>query len=148
MRSRTSFCLRQRAVQQRRGQVSIEILFFTGIFLLAISIIAVFAARETTTRVMHHQAQDAVTTLVRAADTAYALGPGSVEYVTVTIPGGLYDTEVSRKSVLIRIHLNGADFDFHARSIANLTGELPDRKGTFRVKATALDTGEVEFEQA
>jgi uncharacterized protein (UPF0333 family) len=129
----------------KRGQVALEVLVFSGLFLLALGVVLVYASHVSSQDIAYHQADDAVRGIVAAADAAYTLGPGSVQYATVTIPGGSPTLTVQGRSVNLRLHLNGKVTDFPGRSLANLTGSLQSSRGTYRIKATALDSGVVEL---
>ncbi|MBI4144829.1 hypothetical protein HY493_01325 [Candidatus Woesearchaeota archaeon] len=131
----------------KKGQVALETIMIFGLIIITLSVVVAFATREASQGFAHQQAQDAVTAIVRAADTVYALGPGSEQYVTVVFPGGFENATIQGRSINLRINIQGVASDFPARSLANLTGTLPQSRGVHRIKATALDSGLVELEQ-
>lgn len=130
----------------RKAQVGVEVMLFVGIALLALTILLTYSYRQSSSTITIEQAADAVNTLAKTADSVYALGPGTEQYVYITTPGNIAGTSVSGRSVLMQIHVFGKVSDIHAVSKANLTGDIPDSRGTYRIKVKTLDSGIVEFE--
>lgn len=122
-----------------------ELIFTAGIALLAISGILVYSLRQSSAAVSMNEANDAVNSLVLAADTVYALGPGSERHVTVTLPGGMQNSYVTSRSVGLNISVYGGYSEIRKRSRAILTGEIPGSRGTYTISVRALESGAVEL---
>ncbi len=129
----------------KKAQLSIEFIFITGFVLILLAGIVTYSFRQSSSSIGINEASNAVDSIIAASDNVYALGPGSVKYITVTFPGGTSNSSVTGRSVLFHVSLFGETTEFHKRSRANLTGEIPSSRGTYVVSAEALDSGLVRL---
>ena len=131
----------------KRGQTSIEYLILIGFILIALIPIFYYALSESSNTVRLNEAEDSVNTLAKAADSVYALGPGTKNYVWVNFPGGIDSISFSDKRVLIKLNIFGGLSDIYVESKAELTGSISITQGGHRIKVEALDSGEVRFSE-
>ena len=82
-----------------RAQVGLEYLVFTGLLLLASSILFAYAYLSYSSTLQHVQTQSAVDTLGAAVDFVYAKGPGNTVVVDVRLPVGLSEFRVDQNVV-------------------------------------------------
>lgn len=128
-----------------RGQVSLEYVFLVGIVLLITIPLFFYGVSEANNKVRMNQADDAVSSITNAADTVYALGPGSRKYVWVSIPSGVTSTYVNGSNIAMYINIFGGNSEVHKSSKAVLVGSLPNGKGTYRIGVEALEAGVVRI---
>lgn len=132
-------------MERSRAQVSLEYMLIVGIIFVIMIPIFYYAARESTDQIRLNQAEDAVNTLARTADSLYALGPGSRDYVTVTMPSGVSGSSVNGSEITLRLDIFGARSDILAFSQAPLTGSLKTDQGTYWILVEVLDSGLVKI---
>ena len=123
-----------------KGQFSIEFIFVVGLVILFLIPIVYFAYDISSKTLTRTQAEDAILTLVKEADTVYALGPGTRKYVYITLPGGVSDFTIKDRQLFLTTSLSG---EYNYRSHANLTGELPQSRGTYYMWIENLESGKV-----
>ncbi len=132
----------------KRGQVGIEYVLIVGAILLITIPLFFYAFYETNKRVTLNQAEDAVNTIAKAADTVYSLGPGSRKYVWVSIPSGVVSSSVNSSEVLLTLMQMGSESDVYASTRAVLVGSVPAGKGTYKIAVESLDAGLVRIGEA
>lgn len=132
----------------KRGQVSIEYLILIGFILIALIPIFYYALSESSNTTRLNEADDAVNSLAKSADSVYALGPGTKNYVWVSLPGGIESMSFDNKRVLIKLNIFGGLSDIYAESKAELIGSISITQGGHRVRVEALESGEVQFSES
>ena len=125
----------------KRGQSSFEYIIIVGVLLIIIIPFFYYAFSESNSNIKLNQADDAVKAIAGAADSVYSLGPGSKQFVYITIPDGVTSTSVTSKTVQLQISIFGGTSDIYATTKANLTGSLPASKGTYRLSLEMLSNG-------
>lgn len=128
-----------------RAQVSIEYLLVVGIMFIIVIPIFYYAMRESTDQIRWNQAEDAVTSLAKTADSVYALGPGSRDYVEVTIPSGVSGSYANNNDVVLMLDMSGGPAEIAAFSRAVVTGTIPTQMGTYHLPVEMLDSGIVKI---
>lgn len=132
-------------MHRKRGQISLEYVMIVGAVLLITIPLFFYAIYETNYRVRLNQADDAVYTLVNAADTVYSLGSGSKKYVWVSIPSGVTSSLVNESEIMLTLSIFGGSSDIHASSKAVMVGSIPAGQGTYRIAVEALNAGVVRI---
>ncbi|MEK6817075.1 MAG: class III signal peptide-containing protein [Nanoarchaeota archaeon] len=130
---------------KKRGQVSVEYIMIVGIVLLLLIPIFYVSSEKISNEVKVSQANDAVTSLARAVNVVYSLGPGTKRFIEITIPGGVESTEVNGKLIQIRLHLFGGTSDVYATAITNVSGYVPSERGTYHLPLEAQEDGTVRI---
>ena len=130
---------------KKRGQLSTEYLFITGLVLITIIALFYFSIRQSTISVQMNQAEETVFTLSNAANSVYALGPGAKKFVYVTVPGGTNTITLTNNEININYYINKQNTDVFAETKADLTGSVPISPGTHRLYVKTLDSGTVEI---
>ncbi|MBI2545680.1 hypothetical protein HYV81_00705 [Candidatus Woesearchaeota archaeon] len=125
----------------KRGQVSFEYIVIAGILLVITLPFFYYAFSESNTAIKLNQADDAVKSIARAADTVYSLGPGSKLFVVVSIPDGVQNTSITSKTVQLQLSIYGGVSDIYANTKANLTGSIPTARGTYKLSLEMLNSG-------
>lgn len=76
----------------------------------------------------------------KAADAVFAMGPGSREVVTITVPGGVHQINIQKNSLVV----NASFFGKHSSTVfathVNMTGNLSVYPGTFDLLILANET--------
>lgn len=129
----------------KRGQIAVEYVLLVGIALLALIPISYYAITESSKNIRMNEASDFVDTLAYTANMVYALGPGSQDYISVTVPGGVKSITFDRNEVEMKMSVSGKDYDVFAASKANLTGSISTSQGTHHVYVRTLDNETVEI---
>ncbi|MFH0798253.1 MAG: hypothetical protein V1906_02465 [Candidatus Woesearchaeota archaeon] len=129
----------------KRGQVSTEYIMIVGIVLLLLIPIFYISAEKISNEIKVSQANDAVTSLARAVNVVYSLGPGTKRLIEITIPGGVENTEVNGTLIQIRLHVFGGSSDVYAMTITNVSGYVPSQKGTYHIPLEAQEDGTVRI---
>lgn len=125
----------------KKGQISYEYVMLVGVILVIMIPLFYFSFSKVSDTVRINQAEESVSVLAKAADTVYALGPGSKSYVWITVPSGVVSTSVNNKEILLRLSIFGSISDFHAAAKANVSGSFPFSQGTYKMSATMLENG-------
>jgi hypothetical protein len=132
-------------VKNFKGQIATEYVMIMG-FVLVITIpLFYYAMSESNKNIRINQADDAINTLARAADTVYSIGPGTKKYVWVNMPSGVETYSLANKEVLIKLQIFGGLSDVSVGTRAGLTGEIPISKGRHKVLVEMLESGYVQF---
>lgn len=131
----------------KRGQVALEYIILIGALFLALIPIFYYALQQSSQNIRMNEANDFVNTLAATADMVYALGPGSQDRVRVIIPSGVKSISVSGNEILLKLSIFGGVSDIYATTKANLTGELPVRKGICYISVKTLENGIVQIRQ-
>jgi len=126
-----------------RGQISLEYIILIGTILILIIPISYYLTYQTSSNLRVNQADDAVKSIARTVDTVYSMGPGARNYVWITIPKGVTDTKLSTNEIQISLGIYGGVSDIAATTSANLTGEIPNSSGTYKIPIEVLDDGRV-----
>ncbi len=136
-----------------RSQVAMEYIILIGVLLILLIPILYYALSSSNESARLNQANDAVVSLAKAADTVYALGPGNRNYVWVNIPSGSeMAIDGANKLVLIKLSIYGSQSDIYQTTKGTLeAGSIggtaiqstptPIGKGTYRVKVEYKDDG-------
>lgn len=132
----------------KRGQVSIEYIMIIGLLLLVTIPLFVYAFVEVKRNVQMNHAEDAVSTLANAANTVYALGPGSKKYVWITTPGGITQTHVEGNEISMKMYIFGGESDVFASTKPTVIGSIPTGQGAHRVAVESLGSGVVRIGEA
>lgn len=125
----------------RKSQASVEYLMIIGLVLIVVIPLFYYAFSQSNINVKINQADDAVNTLAKAADTVYALGPGSKKYVWITIPNGGVGSAVTNNTIMLQLSVFGGISDFHTSTKPNLIGAFPYQAGNYKIPVEALDSG-------
>jgi len=127
----------------KRGQASFEYIILIGMILVLIIPLFYYAFTTSSEDIKLSEAEDLVQTLTRSADDVYALSPGSVKYVWVTIPGSVQKIAVNTSEISVTLTSYGETSEVVGFTRAPLVGTLDSAKGTYRVRVEHLDSGAV-----
>jgi len=127
-----------------------EYLFIMG-FALLITIPLIILYYTQSSRFAEETASASIERAARqiseAADTVYFLGAPSKRTITVDLPNGIRDTEISGQTVTFTMASSHGQYDQVARTAANLTGTLPKTQGPHVLVLTAQANGIVLIEE-
>ncbi|MFH1636825.1 MAG: class III signal peptide-containing protein [Candidatus Woesearchaeota archaeon] len=125
----------------KRGQISMEYIMLLGVLILALIPLFYYSYDKINYEIKINLANDAVSSLAKAADIVYSLGPGAKRYVEITIPRGVINSYINGTEIVLILSGRAGENHIHATSIATLSGSLPNASGTYRIPLEALDTG-------
>ena len=108
-----------------KAQAAIEYTMLIGAALIIIIPISYYAIQESTRNIQMNQASNAVNTLAKAADSVYALGPGSQKYIEINLPGGITEIKIQNNEILLKIYIFGGESEIFAETKAELAGVIP-----------------------
>ena len=114
-----------------KAQISLEYLLVASIAIAVISALFYYGmiySSETTT---FYQAQDTVSSIAKAVDVVYALGPGSSTQISVIIPENVVESSVGNNTILLKVESSAGINDVIAVTKANVTGEIPITPGRY-----------------
>lgn len=125
---------------ERRGQVGMEYLMIMGfVFVILIPTLAVYF-------LYHQNAQDEIastqlraiaTKITDAAETVYYLGEPTQTRLTVTLPGAVRSSTVQGREIVFTLTTSSGTAEVVAVSAVNMTGSLPQERGTYRITVAA-----------
>lgn len=95
--------------------------------------LAAYGTREVRSESAALLTENAINTLIDTADAVHLAGEGTRRYVWISLPGGIDTTDVGGRHVSINVSITGQITEFHGLSLANLTGSVPARRGTFKM---------------
>ncbi len=119
-----------------RGQIATEYIVITAIILLAVIPIFYYAITESSRTTRINQAADAVNTIARKAESVYSLGPGSRDYIWISVPTGIVGSTVDNGTVMLSFSSLG---DAAAFTKVNITGTIPTTPGVYRIAIEMLE---------
>ncbi len=126
-----------------------EYMILVGAILVVLVPISYYTMQRLSDGNRVQQADDAVNSLVNAADAVNAIGPGTKQYVWVNIPSGVQSISISENNRLVlKLQVYGGVSDIHATSKATLVESLqglPEAKGTYKLSVEMLDSGVVQL---
>src|SRR3989344_8907586 len=134
----------------RSGQAGVEYIVLIGVLLFFFIPIVYYSLTLATNSVKQSQVENIVNRLGKSTDAVYALGPGSQEIISITVPEGVQNATIggpTEHEILLQVTGYGGVSDVHVSTRANLTGSLPMTKGTFFIKIEALHGGLVNITQ-
>lgn len=91
----------------KKSQAASEYIVLIGILLVLLIPIFYYTLKTSNENIRANQANDAVISIAKAADTVYTLGPGNRKYTWVTIPSGA-KMAISGNTILIKLSLRGS----------------------------------------
>ena len=124
-----------------RGQISFEYVVLIGLLLVLLIPLIYYASSYTSHNVKISKAEDAVTSLAKAADEVYASSPGTKKYVWVNVPNGVSDAYVNSTEITLVMNFFGKYSDITAITRSTVTGEIPSESGTYRLPVELLSSG-------
>lgn len=124
-----------------KGQASLEYIIIVGALLVILIPLFYYAANTSSESIKLSQAEDVVETLGRAADDVYLLSPGTKKYVWVSLPGSVQGVQLNGTEIALTFNIYGKTSDVTTTTKAPLTGQIPLRKGTYRIAVEHLDSG-------
>ena len=132
-----------------KAQAALEYVMLIGAVLLIIISISYYATQESTRNIQMNRANDAVNTLAKAADSVYALGPGSQQYIEVNFPGSINSIIIESHEIRFKVHIFGSLADIFAETKAELdtTSSISTNKGIRHIYVKALESGKVKIEE-
>lgn len=129
----------------KKGQVATEYMLLVGIVLFITIPIFYYAITNSSQSIRMNEASNVVDAIAKTADTVYALGPGSQDYIQIMIPGGVESISFDRNEVQMKVKIFSDTSDFFAVSKANLTGSISINSGSKHIYIKTLDNETVEI---
>lgn len=123
----------------KRSQAGIEYIILVGILLLFLIPSIHYAMSEATLSIKINQLDNAVRRIAKSVNAVHAIGPGSQEIVTITLPGGVTGFNVTGTEILYQTTLFAGTSDFHYPVTAVVNGTLPYQAGTYRIHVIAQE---------
>ena len=118
---------------EKRGQASIEYIIMVGMLLLFLIPVVHYASIESVTQVKMSQIDSALERMYRSSEAMNALGPGSQEIITITLPPGIEEITIDKYAINFKVSMFAGTSDFGYVTAANVTGGLPTLPGTYHV---------------
>ena len=129
----------------KRGQAGIEYVILISLLLFFFIPLIHYSLQETTNAVKNSQLDSYINRLSKSIEAVHAVGPESVEVITITVPKGVIDANLvntdegyTNEVVLLVAFLGGVS-DIHAPVRPLLYGEIPNESGTYRLKIKSLN---------
>jgi len=130
----------------KKGQISIEYLVIIGFIFVVLVVLVNYSYEEATKNINTVQAEDAILSLVRSADQVHTLGAGSQDLVWITLPGGVENFNYIGRTLTLSFEIKGRATEISYRTLSNITGTLPNTRGTYRMLVQSYDNSTVNFE--
>jgi len=126
-----------------RGQYALEQMGVITLALVVIAALFFFSMNAASDGARAAQAKDTAERIARAADSAYALGPGSKSTVSVNMPQGVQFVDTSDKRVWIRVALSSGNTDVFAKTSGQIVGNIPVTAELQDITLTVLSNGNI-----
>jgi len=126
-----------------RGQYALEQMGVIALGLVIIAALFFFSMNAASDGARSAQAKDTAERIARAADSVYALGPGSKSTVSVNMPQGVQFIDTSNKRVWIRVALSSGNSDVFAKTSGQITGNIPATADLQDITLTVLSNGNI-----
>ncbi len=126
-----------------RGQYALEQMGVIALALVIIAALFFFSMNAASDGARSSQAKDTAERIARAADSVYALGPGSKSTVSVNMPQGVQFVDTSNKRVWIRVALSSGNSDVFAATSGQIVGSIPSTAQLQDITLTVLSNGNI-----
>src|SRR3989344_3667017 len=127
----------------KRGQASFEYIILIGMLLVLVIPLFYYGLTSSTENIKLSEAEDFVQTLSKSADDVYALSPGSIKYVWVTIPGSVRNITIDTSEIIVTLSSYGSTSEVVGFTRAPIVGSLEHARGTYRVRIEHLSSNVV-----
>lgn len=131
----------------RKGQAGIEYVILIGVLLVFLIPAVYYSLNEANRSIKINQLENSLRRLVKAADSVHAIGPGSLQIITITLPDGIANASVNGTEIFMQVSMFGGVTDVHYSSHVNLTGVIPNTEGTYNMRVESLRSGVVSIVQ-
>lgn len=119
-----------------KAQAGLEYVIIIG-FIIAVTIpIAYYALDQSSQNVRINEINDAVHSLGQKADSLATIGPGSRDYIWITIPTGIATTSIENKTILASSQFFG---DITSITKTEVSGTLPKEPGLYKMRIEVLE---------
>src|SRR3989344_5131814 len=108
-----------------KSQVAVEYMVIIAIALVIATPIVYYSLTEANTEVKLNEINSALNDLKNTAETIYTLGPGSKDYIPITLPAGIESFSISGKEILFKLRIFEGTSDVFIITKANVTGDIP-----------------------
>jgi len=117
-----------------RAQVSFEYLMIFALavaFAIPVWIYASSFQQSAGEELSLSYSKNAAEQIASAADLVYTQGPPAKVRLSIYIPAGVKETNVTGKSIVLKVWSAGNTSDVFSTSTANLSGEIPSSEGMY-----------------
>ena len=126
-----------------KSQAAVEYMVIIAIALVIATPIIYYSLTEANTEVKLNEINSALNDLKNTAETIYTLGPGSKDYIPITLPEGIESVSISGKEILFKLRIFEGTSDVFIITKANVTGNIPITKGIHYIQLEMLESGVV-----
>ena len=127
------------------GQAGVEQMVIMFMLFVMLVVISTFASISYLDTARTERASEAARKIASAADTIYAMQPGTKIFMPVTLPDGITLTNLSESEILIRIETSAGETDILENPKARVTGNLPTGAGVYNLELEVLDSNVVNI---
>jgi hypothetical protein len=128
--------------QRSKAQSGVEYIIIVAFLLAVITPIFLFAMDSSTTSVRTSRSREAVEKVAIAADNICSMGGGKTT-ANVYIPYGVEYYAVEEKTIKLGIIIGDTTGEVFARTMCNVTGDMPMDEGYAMVPVSMLSNGTV-----
>lgn len=108
-------------------------------FMIPVWIYITSVNTETTDELSLAYAKSGVDKLASTADLVYSQGPPAKMKISVYIPHGVEDFNITNRTIILKVRYMGTLTDVFADSRARLNGTLPTVEGNYWMKIEAVE---------
>jgi uncharacterized protein (UPF0333 family) len=90
-------------------------------------------------------AKNTVESITSAADLVYSQGPPAKVKITVFIPGGVQEANITNRTVALKVQYTTGVTGVFAVSRARLNGTIPTSRGTYWLEIRAVDHADYDI---
>ena len=131
---------------RKKVQISIEYILITGFIFVILTGLMIYAYSEANRTITLNKAEESVINLVKIADIVHTLGEGNQALTWINVPGAIESFEMTGRNLNLDFHIQEETTGVHYRSLAQLNGTLPTTQGSYRIRATAINSSHVHFD--
>jgi hypothetical protein len=125
-----------------KAQSGVEYIIIVAFLLAVITPIFLFAMDSSTTSVRTSRSREAVEKIAIAADNICSMGGGKTT-ANVYIPYGVEYYVIEKKTIKLGIIIDSTAGEVFARTMCNVTGEIPTDEGYANVQVSMLSNGTI-----
>jgi uncharacterized protein (UPF0333 family) len=127
----------------KRGQIALEYIMIIGVLFIIVVPLFFYASNRANTEIKMNLADDAINTIANTVEMVYAMGPGTKEYVRVTIPSEVQYTIVNGTELIMTLTVFGGTSEIVVPTKPIVVGSIPTVAATYKISVEALPDGRV-----
>lgn len=128
-----------------KAQAAMEYLIIVAIVLAAIAPLFNFVITSSVSQIKLNKADNSVKAIAESANNVFTAGPGSREFVKITLPSGVKSFTATNNEIKLEVDVYGQKQEVVATTLAPLNGNLPTNEGIHHIAIGMGEDGYVKI---